>query len=205
LAERAARWIVTGPAGAGKSTVTRLLAERGAVTVDGDRLGHALLREPAVVAAVGAAFGADVLRDGEVDRPALGRRVFADAAELERLDAIMLPRLAPRMREALEAAAREAAARPAPRLAVLEAAVYFLLPEPPAADLVVAVTAAPELRLRRLVEAGGLPAEEALRRIAAQRPLQPHWRRADVELVNEGDLVGLAAAAERLLGERLPR
>ncbi len=199
MPEGAARWVVTGPVGGGKSTVARLLAERGAAVVDGDRLGHALLAEPAVARAVRRAFGPSVLRDGAVDRPTLGRVVFADPPALARLDAIMLPLLAPRMREALAAAARGAA-----RLAVLEAAVYFLLPEPVGADLVVVVTAAEAARLRRLVAAGRWPEDEARRRIAAQRALAPHWARADVTIANDGGRDELAAAVERLLAERLP-
>ena len=193
------RWVVTGPLGAGKSLAVRHLAARGAAVVDGDAAGHALLTEPAVRRAIGEAFGAAVLRGGVVDRAALGALVFRDASALRRLDAIMLPRLAERLRAALAAAADGAA-----RLAVLEAAVYFLMPAPGPIDLVVCIMADPRTRLRRLTAAGRWTAEEARRRIAAQAHLEPLWAGADVRLTNEGEPAALKAALDRLLAERLP-
>lgn len=193
------RWVVTGPAGAGKSLATRFLAERGAVVVNGDAVGHALLGEPEVIAALRAEFGPGVLRDGVVDRGLLGGLVFGSRADLARLDAIMLPRLAVRMRAALDAVAAGGGAR----LAVLEAAVYFLMPPPGPVDLTIAVLASPATRLRRLLDAGRWSADEARRRIAAQAHLEPLWARADVQITNDGAPADLAAALTRLLAERL--
>lgn len=195
----APRWALTGPTGAGKSLAARLLADRGATVVDGDGVGHRLLGEPAVAAAVAAAFGPSVLRAGAVDRAALGALVFADPAALARLDAITLPLLPTRFAAALAAAA----AQPGTRLAVLEAAVYFLLPAPVPVELTICVIAERGVRLRRLA-AGGLDTAAAERRIAAQAHLAPLWSRADVTLPNDGTPADLAAALDRLLAERLP-
>lgn len=188
------RWAVTGPIGAGKSLAVRLLAERGALVVDADAVGHAVLREPDVRDAVALEFGPEILVDGAVDRAAVADRVFGDAVALARLNALTHPRLAERLRERLAAAA---AAKPA--LAVLEAAVYFLLPPVGDFDLVVAVVADEAIRLRRLTAGGRYDAEAARRRIEAQRPLLPLFERADVILVNEGDEDDLARSLEALL------
>lgn len=193
------RWVVTGPTGAGKSLATRHLASRGAVVVDGDTVGHALLGEPAVAAAIRREFGAGLMRSGAVDRAALGALVFAHPAALARLDAITLPLLSARMHAALDHAAAGAA-----RLAVLEAAVYFLMPPPGPVDLTVSVVASPEVRLRRLLAGGGADEARARRRIAAQARLEPLWARADVLIENEDTPEALVAALDRLLAERLP-
>lgn len=201
MAEAAPRWVVTGPLGAGKSLAAGLLRERGAAVVDGDALGHAVLGEPGVADAVAAAFGAGVLQGGRVARAELGRLVFADPRARERLEAIVHPPLAARMTAALAAAAL---GPPRPRLAVLEAAVYFWLAPLAGVDLVVAVLADRPTRRARLLAAGRWDAAEVDRRLDAQRHLEPLWSRADVILDNSGDRAALAVALDRLLAARLP-
>jgi dephospho-CoA kinase len=193
-----ARWVVTGPTGAGKSLVSARLAERGADVVDADRVGHELLERPALRDAVANRFGADCLRGGRVDRAALGRRVFGDPAALRRLNELTHPPLAAEIRQRLDDLARSGRVR----LAVVEAAVYYLLPPLGPVDLTVAVTAPEELRCDRLVR-GGLTRQAARARIAAQRPLEPAFERADVILVNTGGRQMLVRAVDRLLAEHL--
>jgi dephospho-CoA kinase len=188
------RWVVTGPIGAGKSLASAHLASRGAAIVDGDALGHELLRRPAIRAAVVREFGPGVERDGRIDRSALGAIVFADPAALARLDALThgpLARLAASRLDELAAAGRHV-------LAVFEAAVYFLLPSPPLVDLVVVVTAPADLRAARLAHARGLDAATARARIAAQGHWEPLWARADRMIVNDGNAADLARALDAL-------
>ena len=194
------RWVVTGPIGAGKSTVTAWLARRGAAVVDGDRLGHEVLADPAVVAEVAAAFGPGTVAEGQVDRTVLGPLVFADPSALARLNGITHGRiaaLARRRLDELEKAGNHG-------LAVLEAAVYFLFPAPPPVDLVIAVVADPVVRAARLAARRGLTAPQAAARLAAQADLAPLWRSADVVLDNSGDELQLQRRLDQLLLERLP-
>lgn len=196
MAERMQRWVVSGPTGAGKSLLVRLLARKGAAVICGDAIGHEVLRHPEIVDAVRETFGEAVITRGEVDRSALGRLVFGDAQALEQLCAITHPLLAARIRESFAALA----AAGQTGLAVLEAAVYFLLPSLGEIDLVISVVAAADLRRKRLMAAGRLSAEEASRRIAAQDPLEESWTRSDVVLVNEGSATELAQQAQTVLG-----
>ena len=200
MAERVVRrWVLTGPTGSGKSLVAGFLRELGALVVDADAVGHRVLEEPAVIAALTAAFGAEMLRDGCLDRAALGRRVFADPAALARLNAVVHPRLAARLRAELDACV---AAPDFRGLAVLEAAVYFQLPPLGPVDLVVAVTADAALRRERLIAARQLDPAAVDARIAAQQPLLADFARADVVLHNDGDVDALRAAVRRLHAER---
>jgi len=106
---------------------------------------------------------------------------------------------------AAEKLAKLAAARQH-QLAVFEAAVYFLLPSPPPVDLVVAVIAAPEIRVRRLVaRAGGqLTVEQARQRVAAQDRLERYWSRADEVIVNDGTPEELETNTLRLIPRPRP-
>ena len=134
---------VTGLMASGKTDVARRFVERGARLVEGDVLGWEVLREPEVRDRLIALFGPTVrTSDGAVDRRALGRIVFGDASEMNRLNALVQPRLVRRVREALAASGNE-------RVVVLDAAllgVWDLIPE---LDGGVAVTAPAETRIAR--------------------------------------------------------
>ncbi|MDO9694628.1 MAG: dephospho-CoA kinase [Candidatus Latescibacteria bacterium] len=198
---RLLHWVVTGPIGAGKSLAVSELAALGARVVDADAEGRALLREPGMPASVAAALGAGVVRAGEVDRAAVAALVFADPQALARLDALVHPRLAARIAARLrehEAAAGE------PGLAVVEAAVYFLLPPFGPVDLVVAIDAPLELRVSRLAASGRLDAAAARVRADAQRHLLDAFSRADVVLRNEGGPGDLRRAVRELVAARAP-
>jgi dephospho-CoA kinase len=188
------RWVVTGPAGGGKSTFCRLLAERGAAILDGDRLGHEVLGQEDIISEVAAEFGPCVVREGAVDRAALGILVFAEASALQRLNRITHGPLAALMGLRLDELENEKRHR----LAVLEAAVYFLLPPVPGIDKVITVTAPQTVRFVRLTGRGGLSETEAWHRIEAQAFMVEGWNGADIVLGNEGTLGDLDSAANAL-------
>jgi len=188
------RWTVTGPTASGKSHLTALLAERGAVVVDGDGLGHEVLAMPEVAAAIEREFGSEYVAGGVVDRGRLGRLVFADPESLTLLNRLThgpLSRLATERLDALEKSGQH-------KLAVFEAAVYFLLPSPPRVDLVVVVNASPAVRQKRLAEKPGIDDLAAADRVAAQATMEPLWDRGDLVFINDGDEASLARFAEQL-------
>jgi dephospho-CoA kinase len=155
---------LTGGIASGKSTVSRLLAERGAVVVDADLLAREVV-EPGTpgLAAVVAAFGPEVLQaDGSLDRAALGGRVFADPAELARLNAVVHPLVAARTAE------RFAAARAAGAAVVVHDVPLLVENALAGYDAVVVVDADPATQLDRLVRLRGMAPEQARQRIAAQ-------------------------------------
>ncbi len=104
---------IVGRIGAGKSTVARMLADKGARVVDADRLAHEVLGEEAARLEVRRRFGDGVFgADGAVDRGALARLVFGPqrchAEALLALEAIVHPRVHERIRAAIDAAGRAA-------------------------------------------------------------------------------------------------
>src|SRR5262249_10534522 len=158
---------LTGGLGAGKTSVAKALVQAGARLVDADRLGHQVLEDPRVRQELAEAFGKDVLGpDGRVKKDELGRRAFASAESLRRLNAISHPRLLTLLRAALQGFA----AAGVHGLVVLEAALLVEWDLGAWCDEVVAVTAPRATRAARAAAARGLTAEEVEARLASQLP-----------------------------------
>jgi len=179
----------------GKSDVARRFEERGAALIEGDALGWEVLREPEVRERVAALFGRSVLgADGSVDRRALGRIVFGDASELNRLNALVQPRLLRRVRDALDSARGEG-------VLVLDAALLGAWNLAPELDGVVDVAAPAETRIARLAAFKGFPEAEARERVEGQRlpPLRGARRLWRIE--NAGTRTQLLKRADEVWGE----
>ena len=184
---------LTGGIGAGKSEVARLFASWGAVIVDADQIAREVV-EPGTpgLAAVVAEFGPEILLpDGRVDRPALGRIVFADPERRAALNAIVHPLVGARSEE-LRAAA--------PQDAVLVHDVPLLVENglAPLYDLVVVIDASPETQLDRLVRLRGMSEEDAHARMAAQASREQRREVADFVIDNDVPLESLEAAAREV-------
>ncbi len=186
---------VTGLMASGKSDVSRRFEERGARIVEGDALGWEVLAEPEVRTRVGAIFGPSVLSaDGTVDRRALGRIVFGDSSELDRLNALVQPLLERRVRAAIDPKRGEG-------VLVLDAALLGVWNLAPELDGVVVVQAPTETRVARLAASRGFPEAEARQRIEGQRlPLVRGARRL-WRIENAGTRAELLLRADEVWGE----
>jgi dephospho-CoA kinase len=172
---------LTGGIGSGKSTVSAALAERGAVVIDADVITRQLQRPgQAVLAAMVERFGAGILQaDGNLDRPAVARQVFADPAALADLNAIVHPAVGAEIaRQLLEHADGE-------QVVVLD---IPLLVEGRRRELsgIIVVDCDPEVAVARLVEHRGFDADDARARIANQASRQDRLARADFVIDNGG-------------------
>ncbi|MFF0016668.1 dephospho-CoA kinase [Streptomyces sp. NPDC005374] len=171
---------LTGGIGVGKSEVSRLLVEHGAVLIDADRIAREVVAPGTPgLAAVVEAFGEDVLtEDGGLDRPRLGSIVFADPERLAVLNSIVHPLVGARSRE-LESAAPEDAVvvHDVPLLAENALAALY--------DLVVVVDASPGTQLDRLVRLRGMTEQDARARMAAQATREKRLEIADVVIDND--------------------
>ena len=189
---------LTGGIGSGKSTAAHRFALLGAVLVDSDVLAReAVAPGTDGLTEVVAAFGDGVVGpDGALDRPALAAIVFADPRARERLNAVVHPRVRDRT-EALVAAAGPDA------IVVQDVPLLVETGSPAAFALVVVVHADAETRVRRLVEARGMSADDARARIAAQADDAARRAAADVWLDNSGAPGDLEAAVDGLWHRRL--
>lgn len=177
---------LTGGIGAGKSEVSRLLVERGAVLIDADRIAREVVAPGTPgLAAVADAFGEEVLaEDGSLDRPRLGSIVFADPEKLAVLNSIVHPLVGARSRELESAAAEDSVVvHDVPLLAENSLAPLY--------DVVVVVDASPETQLDRLVRLRGMTEEDARARMAAQATREKRLEIADVVIDNDVPLAEL--------------
>lgn len=189
---------LTGGIGAGKSTVARELERLGAVVIDADVLAREVVAPGSVgLAAVVAEFGEGVLRDdGALDRPALGRIVFADPAARARLEAVTHPLIAAET-------ARRLAELPEGSVVVHDVPLIVENRLAGNYDLVVVVGADEQVRLDRLVRDRGMAREDALARIRAQATDAERRAVADVWLDNSGTEEELLARVRRFWTERV--
>jgi dephospho-CoA kinase len=179
---------LTGNIGSGKSTVARMLVDRGATLVDADVLAREAVRvgTPAYHAIV-RRWGRAVLEpDGVLDRSALRERVFGDPIELEALNAIVHPEVG-RLRDERVAAARLRGAR----MVVCDIPLLFERNLADEFDVVILVDAPRPVRLERLVRDRTLRPTEAMEMIAAQMPAELKRARADFVIDNVGTFVEL--------------
>ena len=184
---------LTGGVGSGKSQAAQLLADRGAVVVDADRLAREVVAPgtPGLRRVI-EVFGDDVLdTDGALDRPAMAALVFGDAQARARLEAIVHPLVGARAAELMAAADDDA---------VVVYDVPLLVERANAAgyDLVVVVDASDDVRIDRLVRLRGWTEADARARMSAQAGREDRLAVADVVLANDGTLEDLTEQVDAL-------
>lgn len=177
---------LTGGIGAGKSTVSALLAERGAVIVDADRIARELQGPGSpVLEQMAQRFGSHIIAaDGTLDRPAVAAIVFHDAEALADLNAIVHPAMQSEIQRQIDVQ------RDTDRVVVLD---FPLLTENPrrglAATLVVDVP--PEVAIARVVEQRGMDEADARARVNSQVSRDDRLAMATHVIDNTGDLDAL--------------
>lgn len=157
---------VTGPTGAGKSSLCGLTGELGFVWIDTDITAREIV-EPGMPALKELAerFGRDIIRpDGTLDRALLASRAFPTEEGRAALNAITHPRVAGRLRELTAEIFAQG------RHVIIDAPLLFESGIDAMCDETVAVLAPAEMRMERIMLRDGLTAEQAQTRINAQKP-----------------------------------
>ena len=176
---------LTGGIASGKSTVAAMLRELGFHVIDADRLAHRLT-EPGQPAydEILREFGPAILdSSSRIDRPKLASIVFADRAKLERLNAIVHPRVEESLHDQMDDWQRGGVCDPV----FVEAALLVEAAYHKKLDGLILVWCRPEQQLSRL-EQRGMPHEDALRRIASQLPLEQKLQFATEKIDCSGSL-----------------
>ena len=185
---------LTGGIGSGKSTVARLLEERGAVVFDADALAREAV-EPGTRGhdAVVERFGANVLAPGcQLDREALASIVFADPAARRDLEAIVHPEVRRLLAEGCEAY------QGSDSVVVFSAPLLVETGMHTAFEVLIVVSAPVQTQVERLLRDRAMSEEQVRARIAAQAPLEEKAAVADEIVDNDGTLQDLREQVDRL-------
>ena len=195
---------ITGGIACGKTTVSELLAEKGAIPINADEIGHQLLKAGSpVISELVDAFGQEILEEsGDVSRKKLGAIVFNDKSARERLNTILHPLIIQRSRTL----ARQLVMENPSCVVLLDAPLLIEAGAYNSVDLIVVVTTSPETQLQRILERSQvqnrpLSETEAQARIDAQMPVAEKVKYADVVIENEGALDELNKQVDALWEE----
>lgn len=194
---------LTGSIAMGKSTASRLLRRRGVRVHDADASVHRLLARGGEGVAPVAALFPEVVRDGVVDRRALGARVFGDRSALGQLEAILHPLARRSTRIFLAAAARAGA-----RLVVLDIPLLFETRAERSVDAVIVVSAPAWLQRVRVLRRPGMTEAKLAAILARQLPDRVKRRRADAVVTSALGVARTSRDLDRVLARlrvRAPR
>jgi dephospho-CoA kinase len=184
---------LTGGIGSGKSTVAKMLAERGAVVLDADAFARAAVRpDTEGLRRVVARFGSDVLTaDGDLDRPKLAAIVFADPVARADLEGIVHPEVRRLIADGIQDNLDT------DNVVVLVNPLLIEMGTHRDCDVVVVVSVTPETQVARSI-ALGMDGDDVRARMAAQLPLDERAQQADVILDNQGTVEELERQVARL-------
>ncbi|HID56184.1 TPA: dephospho-CoA kinase [Candidatus Poribacteria bacterium] len=192
---------LTGGIACGKTTVAKMMQERGAHVIDVDDIGHEMLKRGSpVYEDLVKAFGPEVLDEsGDISRRKLGRLVFQNPEMRERLNEIVHPQI---IRTSLERARKSAGENPC-GIVVLDAPLLFEVGMEREVDVTVVVTADERKQVERQIErwremGREVDEREALARIRAQMPLKRKIEMADFVIENNGSIEELREKVGRV-------
>ena len=192
---------ITGGIACGKSTVSKMLEEFGAISIDVDAIGHELLKKgnPEYDKII-ELFGEGILdKSGEVSRTKLGKLVFSCEQKRKQLDAIMHPPMIERTLKTV----RNIVKSDSQSIVLLDSPLLVEADLHQAVDIVVVVICAESIQIRRIIDRSiergrKLSVDGALARIRSQMPVEEKVKYADFVVENNGSLDELRKKVEKL-------
>jgi len=184
---------LTGGIASGKSTVSGMLQERGAIIVDADRISREIVMPGSpVLQRIQEEFGPDILlEDGSLDRKKLGAIIFGDEQKRLLLNSIMHPPIREQMKQRISQYEREYP----DKLVVADIPLLYESNLQHMFTEVMVVYVPLDVQVDRLKRRDGLTDEQAMERIRSQMPLSDKRQYADVVIDNSK---GLQETAEQL-------
>ena len=193
---------LAGGIGSGKSKVADLLGQLGACVINSDAENRRQLESDEVRGVLESWWGSRVLDErGRVDRRRVAEIVFADAAERQRLEGLLHPRIDAARRKHAAAAQDD----PAVRAIVIDAPLLFEAGLDRDCDAVIFVDAPLAVRQARVMATRGWPPDELRRREDSQMPLDSKRVRADYICINDSDEAALARQVEIIFRQIVSR
>jgi dephospho-CoA kinase len=185
---------LTGNIGSGKSTVAKMLAEKGAMIIDADTLARVATQDPNVLAQISEKLSPDLIEDGQLNRTKTAEIVFYNPEARHILNRIIHPwvrqKSAERVAELLQVSQ--------PPMIVQDIPLLFENNLEKQFDAVMVVYAPLEERIARVVSRSGLTEEDVRARDSAQMNLEEKTKRADFVIDNSRGLDFLEVQVEQV-------
>jgi dephospho-CoA kinase len=186
---------ITGNIGSGKSTVAKMLVEKGATLIDADVLAREATNDERVLEQIQDKLGSDLVIDGKLDRAKTAELVFNNPDARKILNSIIHPWVRQKSEEAIQ----ELESSPSPPLVILQdIPLLFENGLEKNLDAVIVVYAPLEVRLARVFSRNNMSAEDFYARDAAQMNLEEKVKRANYVIDNSGGLNDLQGQVEAL-------
>ncbi|WP_019422821.1 dephospho-CoA kinase [Paenibacillus sp. OSY-SE] len=191
---------LTGGIASGKSTVSNLLVERGALLVDADRIAReVVLPGSPVLDKIAELFGTDMLlEDGSLDRKRLGEVVFASEEQRKVLEGVTHPAI---RHEMIAQMSRLEGEYP-DKLVVVDVPLLYESGLTEMFESVVVVYVPKEIQLQRLIQRDGIDAVQAERRLQSQWDIEEKRTLADVVIDNSQGLEYTEQQVERFWSQK---
>lgn len=186
---------ITGTTGSGKTTALQQLKQHGGLVLDCDAIYHRLLKTDEHLLLLIENTFPGVVKNGKLDRKALGARVFDDPVALMNLNGITHGCVHEKVIEKLMHTRKPFAAIDA--IALFESGISTLC------DVTVAITASEETRVKRLLQRENITEEYARKRIAAQKDAAYFCDKCDYVIENNGTVEEFTAACDRVFSDIL--
>jgi len=182
------KYALTGNIAAGKSSVERLLIDKGYAVFDTDKIAHDILENSPEINEVFKGY--DVFTDGKIDRIKLAKVVFSDSKELKKLENIIHPKVKEEILKIFEQNYKEVFIS-VPQL--FEAGLESLF------DKIIFISAKENIRLERLMKRNNLTKEDAQKRLNAQLPEAEKIKKSDIIIENNGTIEDLELSLKKII------